>query len=171
MSASKKKVTAKEPEEKLHALQTEFAKMKELAARAQADLQNMKARLGREGEELRMFALASFLTSLLPTLDHMERARKHLPKELEGHEWAKGISATVQELERVLERVGLRTFESLGKPLDPHRHEVLMTAPGEAGKVIEVLEEGYEFKGRVLRPAKVKVGVQETGKENGNGCC
>ena len=46
----------------------------------------------------------------------------------------------------------------MGEDVDTQKHEVLQTGPGEEGKVVEVFEEGYSFNGKVLRPAKVKVG-------------
>jgi len=60
----------------------ECAKLKELAARAQADLQNAKDRMQREGEEIRKYALENTLLSLLPTIDNFQRAFDHLPEEL-----------------------------------------------------------------------------------------
>jgi len=57
-------------------------------------------------------------------------------------------------------------MSSMGSLIDPARHEVLMTGPGEAGKVLEVFEEGYELSGKVLRPAKVKIGQVQESKES-----
>lgn len=136
----------------------EVAKWKDVAARAQADLQNAKERLKREREDIGAFANEQFMRSLLPTLDAFQRAFSHLPKDLEGHEWVKGVTAIEQDLLRRVQDAGLTKMDAAGKPLDPERHEVLMTAPGPADTVIEVLEEGYELSGRVLRPAKVKAG-------------
>lgn len=138
--------------------QAEVLRWKDLAARAQADLQNAKERLKREREEIGAFASEMFITSLLPTLDAFQRAFSHLPDDLKGNEWVKGVTAIEQDLLKRVQDAGLSKIDALGKPLDPSKHEVLMTAPGEANTVIEVLEEGYELSGKVLRPAKVKAG-------------
>lgn len=143
------------------ALRKEADRLKEIAGRAQADLQNAKDRLERERQEVSKFALAGAVTRMLPTLDNLRRAFTHLPEELRKHEWVKGIVSIESELMRMLSDLGLKRMESLGKSVDPHVHEVLQTGPGEAGKVIEVFEEGYEFNGKVLRPAKVKIGSEK----------
>lgn len=140
------------------AANAEAAKMKDLAARSQADLQNAKARVDRERSELAVFALEAMLKKLLPTIDSFQRAFQHLPEELKNHEWVKGVTAIEKQLLKELEGAGLRRMSSLGAQADPHRHEVLQQGPGTKDTVTEVFEEGYELGGRVLRPAKVKVG-------------
>ncbi len=147
------------------ALQTEVAALKEqvrslteLAARAQADLQNARGRLERDADELRKYAAESVLRKLLPTVDNFQRAFQHLPDDLKNHEWVKGITAVEQDLLRQLSDMGLEKFSPLGEQMDTARHEVLLTAPGAENQVIEVLEDGYLLHGKVLRPAKVKTG-------------
>lgn len=150
-------------------LQKEVQIFKELAARAQADLQNARARMGKEAEEMRVFASELLLRQLLPTIDNLRRACQHLPKNLTSHEracpelveWAKGVLSTEQELLRQLKAIGLEPIDAIGKPVDPLQYEILLTAPGEDGKVLEVIEDGYLFRGKVLRPAKVKVGQEQ----------
>jgi molecular chaperone GrpE len=140
------------------ALKEQVAKLTDIAGRAQAELQNAKLRMEREGVELKKFAAENCLRKLLPTIDNFARAFKHLPEELKPHEWVKGMTAVHQELNRVTAEMGLKKFGAAGDPVDPDRHEVLMTAPGAAGSVLEVFDDGYEFLGKVIRPAKVKVG-------------
>lgn len=142
----------------LESLKVDMAQYRDLAARAQADLQNAKARVEREAEELRKFASESLVRKILPTLDNFQRAFQHVPAELEDNEWVKGVSAIEGELMRQMQEVGLKRMQSLNQPVDANRHETLMVGPGPIDTVIEVLEEGYELNGKVLRPAKVKVG-------------
>lgn len=139
-------------------LTQQVAKLTDMAGRAQAELQNAKLRMEREGNELKRFAGEAALRKLLPAIDNFQRALKHLPQELSGHEWCKGIVATQKELMRVTGEMGLKTFGAAGEQINPDRHEVLLSAPGPAGTVVEVLEDGYEFAGKVIRPAKVKAG-------------
>ncbi len=138
----------------------EIAKWKDLAARAQADLQNAKERLKREREEIGAFASEQFIRPLLPTLDNFQRAFLHLPEELKNHEWVKGVTAIEQELLKRVQEAGLKKIGTVGEPVNADLHEVLLTAPGEENTVLEVLENGYELNGKVLRPAKVKAGVK-----------
>ncbi len=139
-------------------LSEELAKMTELAGRAQADLQNAKDRMQKEGEELRKYALENTLLLLLPTIDNFQRAFEHLPEDLKGNEWVEGVVAIEKDLVGKLNALGLEKIESLGEKVDPEKHEVLQTGNGEEEKVVEVFEEGYMFNGKTLRPAKVKVG-------------
>ncbi len=150
-----------ELEKQVAELQDQLKKHSEVASRAQAELQNAKIRLEKDAGELRKFAAEAALVKLLPTIDNLQRALKNLPKDLEKNEWVKGIVATEQEFLRQVGEMGLKKFESLGKPLDPDRHEVLLQVPGEEGKVAEVIEDGYELSGKVIRTAKVKVGSGE----------
>ncbi len=162
MHAKKFAPTSSSPDPRdgeLRQLREKVKTLTDLAGRAQADLQNAKARLSKQATELGSVAVAEFLRTILPTLDAFQRAFQHLPDGLVQDEWVKGVVAIEQGLVRQVEALGLRRMTSVGQPLDPHRHEVLMTVPGDPGTVVEVVEEGYEFRGRVLRPAKVKVGV------------
>ncbi|MAE68663.1 nucleotide exchange factor GrpE [bacterium] len=139
----------------------ELAKIKELAARAQADLQNAKARMEKEAQEIRSFAMQGLIEKLLPTIDNFQRAFDHLPEDLADHDWVKGLQATEQQLVSDLASVGLKQIESLGQPVDPQKHEVLQADEGEKDIVVQVLDEGYELNGKVIRPAKVVVGNGE----------
>jgi molecular chaperone GrpE len=145
-------------QKELAVMQEELNRFRDLAGRAQADLQNAKMRGEREADDLRKFASESMIRRILPTLDNFQRAFQHVPKEIEGHEWVKGVSAIEQDLMKQMADVGLKRMESLGTHVDPSRHEILSVGSGAADTVVEVFEEGYELNGKVLRPAKVKVG-------------
>lgn len=149
------------------ALEAEVKKFRDLAARAQAELQNAKARSEKEAADMRMFASESLIRRLLPTLDNFQRAFAHMPDELKTHEWVKGLYAVEQELLKQLEAVGLQRMQSMGAAVDPQYHEVLMTGesedPSQVGTVIAVFEEGYLLGPRVLRVAKVEQGMPKQG--------
>lgn len=147
-----------ELQKQIDSLKEELVKMKDLAARSQADLQNARARAEREASDMRAFASESLLRKLLPTLDNFQRAFQHIPEDLLPHEWVKGVQAIESDFMKRVNEVGLQRMQSLGAVVDPARHEILSVGPGEAEKVVEVFEEGYELHGKVLRPAKVKVG-------------
>lgn len=140
------------------AARAEVEKFKDVAARAQADLQNAKARLERDREELGSFAVAAVLKRLLPAFDNFQRAAGHLPEALKGDEWAKGVLAIEQNLLKALGEIGLAKMTLLGQPADPERHEIVSTASGAANAIVAVAEDGYELNGKVIRAAKVVVG-------------
>jgi molecular chaperone GrpE len=137
--------------------------LKELAARAQADLQNAKERMEREARDIRQFALEGTIRKLLPTIDNFKRAFAHLPEDLTQHDWVKGVQAVEQDLMKMLSEAGLQTMETIGKLVDPLAHEVLMAGPGQKDVIIQEFEAGYTLHGKVLRPAKVRVGDGTSG--------
>lgn len=133
--------------------------MKDIAGRAQADLQNAKQRLEREATDLRAYASEGVIRRILPTLDNFQRAFSTIPTDIAGHEWVKGLTAIEQDLLRQVFDMGLERMQSLGAPVDPAVHEVITVGPGEEGEVVEVFEEGYTLNGKVIRPAKVRAGA------------
>lgn len=145
-------------QQQVNDLHVQVQKLTDLAARAQADLQNAKARMKKDQEELGKFATEGLLKKLLPILENFQRAAAHLPAELANHEWVKGIVATEQSLVSTLADVGLRKLEVLGTVADTAQCEVLTMGDGPEGVVLEVFENGYSLHGKTLQPAKVKVG-------------
>lgn len=142
----------------LAAAKAEIQRLKDLAGRAQADLQNAKQRLDREASDMRSFAAEGVVKKILPTLDNFQRAFSAVPQDIAGHEWVKGLTAIEQDLLRQVADMGLQRMSSLGETADPARHDVITVGPGEEGKVVEVFEEGYALNGKVIRPAKVRAG-------------
>ncbi len=145
-------------QQQVNDLQAQVQKLTDLAARAQADLQNAKVRMKKDQEELGKFATEGLLKKLLPILENFQRAAAHLPTELASHEWVKGMLATEQSLVSALADVGLRKLEVLGTVADTAQCEVLTVGDGPEGVVLEVFENGYSLHGKTLQPAKVKVG-------------
>jgi molecular chaperone GrpE len=132
----------------------------ELARRTKADFENYRKRVSGEAQQAEQRGRAALVRDLLPVKDNLERALKSADSS-EGplHE---GVRLVLGELEKVLERNGIESYEPAGEVFDPEWHEAMMTRPGgaeDAGKVVEVLEKGYRQDGRVLRPARVVVGA------------
>lgn len=132
-------------------LEKQVARLTDIAARAQADLQNFKMRMERDASDLRVFVQSGMLLKIIPILDDLRRAMNHAPSR-------EGLEHILGKLEKVLSDAGAKKIEAVGKPVDPLRHEVINSGPGEKGIITAVHEEGYELSGRVLRPAKVQVG-------------
>jgi molecular chaperone GrpE len=144
--------------EKIHSLEEQLKASLEGTARAQAELGNAKIRLEKEASDLRKFASEMALRKFLPTIDNLKRALDHLPPDLSENDWVKGIIALEQGFLKQVNELGLQKMDVLGQAFDATRHEVLLEGDGEAGTILEVLEDGYELHGKVIRPAKVKVG-------------
>jgi len=127
--------------------------------RALADLENYRRQVERDRVELIKFANENTIITLLPVLDNFKRAAEHLPPEFTENEWAKGINAIEKQFEQVLESLGLQKITAeIGKDCNPIQHEMIAIGDGKSGKILEVLEDGYELAGKVLRAVKVRVG-------------
>lgn len=120
--------------------------------RLQADFENYRKRVAKQSEELRERAAEQLVTSLLPILDTADLALSH-----GAGEDVKQLSAS---LFAALEKEGLERIDKAGEPFDPTHHDAVAHEPAdEAGaqEVAEVMRAGYRWRGRVLRPAMVKV--------------
>lgn len=142
-------------------LKNDLEAMTNAAKRAMADLQNFKRRTEEERAEIQIYANLQLLLAIFPAIDDLDRAMQNLPEELKGHAWANGVSAIQGNLLKALSQLGLTIIEQTGVPLDPLLHEVLLQGEGQKNEVIQILEKGYAFKGKALKPAKVMVGKGE----------
>lgn len=144
--------------------------------RAQADFENYKRRKEAENKELVEFAREVTVAKLLPTLDSLAQALKHIPGFKEGHpptegdplngefakqykSWQTGVNGIVIQLDKTLLELGVKKIEAVGKKFDPHFHEALreMESDKDDGMVIEELQTGFELNGKVIRPSQVVI--------------
>jgi molecular chaperone GrpE len=129
--------------------------------RLQAEYVNYKRRVDRDREVVRDSATANVLTSLLPVLDDIGRARDH--GELVG-----GFKAVAESFERIVGSLGLEAFGAEGDEFDPRIHEALMHSyDDEVDRPVAktVLQVGYRLRDRVVRPARVAV-AEPTGSSD-----
>lgn len=129
-----------------------------------ADFSNYKKRAAAEREEILKFSNEAFVMALLPTLDNFDRAlsaaQNHSSEAANGlEELVKGVALIKKQLEDSLERLGVKPIEAMGKPFDPHFHEAIMKRESDAphDQIIEVVQKGYLFHNKVVRPAMVIV--------------
>jgi molecular chaperone GrpE len=157
--AGKKK--CKKCEEEAAALKAQLEEMTEQAKRAMADLTNFKRRTEEDQHNFVAFALNGVMTELLPILDSLQRAIQHIPEDSEaGKEFGKGIIQISDHFQTALQKNGLAEINAQpGTPFDPNFHEALLQGEGKKDVILEEFEKGYMLGERVLRPAKVKVGV------------
>ena len=121
----------------------------------QAELENLRKRADREVRESAGRAKESLVANLLPILDDFDRALATLDGES-----AKGMQMVYAGVLEALRKEGLEPIPALGETFDPHRHEVVGSTADdqlEEGKVSGVLQKGYTFQKRLMRPAKVYV--------------
>jgi molecular chaperone GrpE len=140
----------------IDALQRERDDLLDTSRRLQADFENYRKRVLREQTALIERATEGLIEQLLPVLDSFELATINLAAVEE--QVRKGIELAFAELASVLERAGLQRIDALGAPFDPNEHEAVLQDDGDGEPHVgDVLRTGWKLKGRVLRPAMVKV--------------
>lgn len=134
----------------VESLLKERDEFKDIALRLQADFENYKKRVSQQLVDDVDRATGKLAEALLPVLDACEAAFSH---------GVEGVEPVWSALMGTLQKQGLVALDILEKPFDPLLAEAVMHEPGEGGEpvVSEVLRTGYEWKGRVLRAAMVKV--------------
>ena len=128
--------------------------------RMAADFENYKKRAAREKEDWTKFANEDLIKGVLPFIDNLERAVNHAQKVNDVGVLIEGVRLTLQQLLQSLNKFGLSSFESVGKPFDPAVHEAMLvveTDQYEPDQVIEEFQKGYLLNDRLLRPATVSV--------------
>ncbi len=121
--------------------------------RLQAEYANYKKRVERDRSLAHELAVSSVLIEMLPILDDIERAQIH--GELTG-----GFKAVADQIASVTERIGLVKYGTAGDEFDPQIHEALLhdkSADVTTSTATKILQPGYKFKERILRPARVAV--------------
>ena len=147
----KKKLEEKENEVKEHY---------DRLLRVAADFDNYKKRVAREKEEWTKFANEDLIKAILPFIDNLQRAINHAEKVEDTGVLIEGVRLTIQQLLQALNKFGLSSFESVGKPFDPTMHEAMLvveTDKHEPNQVVEEFQKGYLLNDRLLRPATVSV--------------
>ena len=128
--------------------------------RLQADFDNYRKRTLREQTARAASASQALVAKLLPVLDNFELAVSAAEQSRDFDRMLKGVEMVFGELREVLQGEGLVKIEAEGKPFDPERHEAVVAVEQEdtePGTVLDIVRTGYELRGKVLRPAMVKV--------------
>lgn len=151
-------------------LQTELAQAQAKAddlfdklQRTVAEAQNSRRRQERQLNEELERASARIIKRLLPVIDDFGLAFQNVPDELDSttSAWVDGFRQIQKKLSNLMEEEGVTPLAPDGE-FDPNKHEAVTSEPNEtvaSGHIIDTLRTGYEYKGRVLRPALVRVAL------------
>ncbi|GAA7248444.1 nucleotide exchange factor GrpE [Helicobacter pylori] len=136
-----------------------YQEMCEKYLRAHADFENAKKRLERDKSMALEYAYEKIALDLLPVIDALLGAHRSAIEVDKESALTKGLELTMEKLHEVLARHGIEGIECL-EEFDPNFHNAIMQVKSEEkenGKIVQVLQQGYKYKGRVLRPAMVSI--------------
>ena len=159
----KEKTKIAEMEKKIAELEEKAAKDKDDYIRLMAEFDNFRRRTSQEKLELISSASAETIKGLLPVLDDCERAIKVLLDSNDSDAAKEGTELIFSKLMGYLKSKGLAVIEAMGQPFDTDVHEAVAQFPvqdeEQKGKVFDVVQTGYTLNGKVIRFAKVVVGI------------
>ena len=149
-------------DEEVLKLSKEVNDLKEALLRNQADLQNYKRRKDEETERLQKYKNEELIKELLTVVDNFERAIKMDDNDLsdEVSKFLSGFKLIYTNTVNILNKYEVKEIKAEGIEFDPTYHHAVLTEQDDtkpAGVVLEVLQKGYMYKDRVIRPAMVKV--------------
>jgi molecular chaperone GrpE len=145
-------------EGELPRLRAERNDLFERLARLQAEFDNYRKRAAKENAEYRDYAISDAARSLLPVIDSFTLALKNSTAKPE--DLRKGVELIFKQLQDVLQKLNIERISTQGEPFDPRVHEAIEMVETDAAPdhhVLEELQPGYRIKGRLLRPAMVRV--------------
>jgi molecular chaperone GrpE len=141
-------------------LATEKAELHDRMLRTRAEFDNARRRAERERSDFLQYAGMELVRDLLPVLDDFERA---LRVETADREYSKGVELIYQRLFDTLKKMGLEPIETEGREFDPNVHQAVErveTDEADDQTVLGEFQRGYNFRGKLLRPAMVRVAVK-----------
>ena len=159
---TKKGLFKKKDDEEKKKLQEEIDSLKDKYLRANAEMQNMRRRMEEEKASLLKYEGEELIKKLLPIIDNFERAIQMDDTNLEDEvsKFLSGFKMIYGNLSDTLKNYEVEVMDILNKPFDPNTMEAVLMeeAPGvEPNTVVDVLQKGYTYKGKVIRHAMVKV--------------
>ena len=140
--------------------EVEIAKLKERLLRTAADFDNFRKRSRRDIADAERRVQEDLLRSLLPTFDNLERAVMHAGAASDVKALAEGIKMVIRQFQDTLGGLGIERVATVGKPFDPAEHEAVQhvqSADMPPGAVVQELQPGYRWQGKLMRPALVVV--------------
>ena len=159
----KSKEQIAELEKKVAEMEAKAAKDKDDYIRLMAEFDNYRRRTAQEKLEIVSMASVETIKGLLPVLDDCERALQVLKDSDDSDAAKEGTELIYNKLMNYLKSKGLAVIDALGQPFDTDLHEAVAQFPVQEeekkGKVFDVVQTGYTLNGKVIRFAKVVVGI------------
>jgi molecular chaperone GrpE len=153
----------KQAQEKNIELEKQLNEYKDAYLRKAAEFENYKRRVDAEQSNLFKYAAEPFIKSILPVYDDLERSLNHIGDENSFESLKKGLELVFEKFTKTLNGQGVKKIEAKGQQFDVDLHEALMQQPAEGvapHTILDVIEQGYIYKDKVLRHAKVIVSAE-----------
>jgi molecular chaperone GrpE len=150
-----------EPSE-LERVQTELQTLKDQVLRDRAELENFKRRMNEERIKERKYIHQDILKKVVDVLDNLERAVAHEYEDITR--FKDGLGSVIKLVEKMLTDESVEKIESLHQPFDATIHQAVSTVVNndvDEQTIVEVYQDGYKYKDRILRPSMVVVSKKE----------
>ncbi len=140
-------------------LQEQIAQLTDALQRERADAVNIRRQHDEKIASLKTLVKTDIIQDFLPVVDNIERALKHVPADLEGNDFVKGVQAIAKQFEKTFTDLGVERIATVGAVFDPNLHEAISMEEGDGDKEIitEELQSGYKVGDDVIRHAMVRV--------------
>lgn len=148
-----------QPDENILLLQQQVTDLTQALQHERADSTNIRRRHDEQIAGMRTTAKANIVRELLPVIDNFDRALRHVPKELEGNDYIKGVQGVVKQFEKTLADIGVERIKTVDELFDPVYHEAVVMEEGDGTEevVSDELQAGYKLGNEIIRHAMVKV--------------
>jgi molecular chaperone GrpE len=150
----------------LKELEQQVAELTDALQRERADVINVRRRHEEQIVGLKNMIKSGVIRDLLPVIDNFERSLKHVPKDLEGSDFVKGVQGVVKQFEKTLADIGVQRIKTVGEVFDPRLHEAVSMEDGDGTVevVCDELQAGYTLGEEVIRHAMVRVKMDKKEK-------
>ncbi len=157
--------------ERISELEKTNSELKDLLLRKAAEFENYKRRTENDQLNLIKYAAENFIKNILPVYDNLEKSITHLNENNNFESLKKGVELIYENFTKILESQGVKKIDAKGKQFNVELHDALLQQPA-AGipphTILEVVEEGYMYKDKVLRHSKVIVSTELEEENNTN---
>ena len=133
---------------------------KDLALRAQAEMDNLRKRTSRDVENAHKYALEKFVNELLPIMDSLELGISAAESAENIDDLREGMDLTIKMFNTAMDKFNVKAVDPQDEKFNPEQHEAVSMQAiegAESGTVVTVMQKGYELNGRLVRPAMVVV--------------
>ena len=142
------------------ALKDKVTALEDRVLRQMAEFENFRKRTTKEKEQMFSMGEKNVIEKILPVVDNFERGLTSIPEEEKGSPVASGMEMIYKQLRKVLEDLGVKEIEAVGKEFDPNFHNAVMQVESEeyeSGVVAQEFIKGYMYRDQVIRHSMVGV--------------